>query len=245
MGPGAADPVLVLGDVGEVREIAEGADDLARLGARQPVHDLAELAPRGFVLVAAEPYRGLAGLFDDVEDALALLLAHGVAKNPTEQPGVLAQRPILVAIRRYRHGPPSVTLFGFGGDLVVGDDRYVLPLQAEAKANERDDQVAECNRRRIADAERGPVDEPEKRQHRTRAGIDRRALEPAGDDARRDRAEDQPGEDGAAAEQLHPAIDDARAGELGHPNPLRLGSRRAERPLHQRLTPPGDTGQER
>src|SRR6266852_2566613 len=78
--------------------------------------------------------------------------------------------------------PPSVTLFGFGGDLVVGDDRYVLPLQAEAKANQRDDQVAERNRRRIADAEGGAVDEPEKRQHRAGAGIDRLAIEPAIDD---------------------------------------------------------------
>src|SRR6266851_662723 len=141
--------------------------------------------------------------------------------------------------------PPSVTLFGFGGDLVVGDDRYVLPLQAEAKANQRDDQVAECNRRRIADAERGPVDEPEKRQHRTRAGIDRRALEPAVDNKRGDCAEDQPGENGAAAEQLHPAIDDAGAGELGHPDLLRRGSRRAERPIDLGLTPRGDIGQER
>ena len=33
VGAGAADVVLVLGDVGEVREIAEGADDLDALVA--------------------------------------------------------------------------------------------------------------------------------------------------------------------------------------------------------------------
>ncbi len=95
---GAADPVLVLGDVGEMRKIAEGADDLVRLGARQAIHDLAEFAPRGIVLVAAEAYRGLADLFDDVEDPLALLLAHGVAEDPAEEPRVLAQRSILVSL---------------------------------------------------------------------------------------------------------------------------------------------------
>src|SRR5216684_3095196 len=98
MGAGAADPVLVLGDVGEVREIAERADDLTRLFARQPIHDLAELAPRGFVLVAAETYRCLANALDNVEDPLALLLAHGVAEDTAEQPRVLAQRPILVGL---------------------------------------------------------------------------------------------------------------------------------------------------
>ena len=100
VGPGATDPVLVLGDVGEVRKIPEGADDLARLLARQPVHDLAELTPRGFVLVAAKADRGLADLFDDVEDALALLLAHRVAEDAAEQPCVLAQRPVLVGVAR-------------------------------------------------------------------------------------------------------------------------------------------------
>jgi hypothetical protein len=78
MGPGAADVVLVLGDVGEVREIAVGADDLVRAPAGEAVQDRLELAPGGLVLVPVEADGGLADEFDDVEGRLALLLADRV-----------------------------------------------------------------------------------------------------------------------------------------------------------------------
>ncbi|MHC2408939.1 hypothetical protein ACVJGC_001530 [Bradyrhizobium diazoefficiens] len=84
-----ADVVLVLGDVGEVGEIAEGADDPHRLGGRHAVEDLLELAAGEPVLVAVEPDRGLADALDQVEQVGALLVAHRVAQDASEQANVV------------------------------------------------------------------------------------------------------------------------------------------------------------
>ncbi|MGX1321105.1 hypothetical protein AB7M17_004558 [Bradyrhizobium sp. USDA 377] len=86
-----ADVVLVLGDVGKVREIAEGADDPHSLGGRHAVEDLLELAAGEPVLVAVEPDRGLPDALDQVEHVGALLVAHGVAQDAPEQADVVAQ----------------------------------------------------------------------------------------------------------------------------------------------------------
>jgi UDP-N-acetylmuramyl pentapeptide synthase len=79
MGAAAADVVLVLGDVGQVREVAEGAHHqvgaLARQAAQQGIHFLARRA----VGIAMEAQREPADLLDAVEDLGALLFAHGVA----------------------------------------------------------------------------------------------------------------------------------------------------------------------
>ncbi len=91
----APDVVLVLGDVGQVREVAEGAHDLDRLVARQRIEDVLELAPGRNVVVAAKAHRVLADLFDAVEGRIALLLAHGVAQDTPEQADVLAQWVVL------------------------------------------------------------------------------------------------------------------------------------------------------
>ena len=80
----ATDVVLVLGDVGQVREEAVGADDLDGLSARQAVQRAFEFAPRGRVLAAMEADGGLTDALDDVEYRLPLLLAHGVAEDPAE-----------------------------------------------------------------------------------------------------------------------------------------------------------------
>ena len=92
----AADVVLILGDIGEMREKAEGADDLHRLAARQRVERVFELLARRAVLVAAEADRALPDALDGVEGRGAALLAHRVAEDAAEQPDVLAQRQILV-----------------------------------------------------------------------------------------------------------------------------------------------------
>ena len=94
LGAGAADVVLVLRDVGEMREIREGAHDLDRTVARQAVEGRFQLRPRGFVIVAPELDRNLADAFDGGEHGLALLLADGIAKDATEQADVFAQRQI-------------------------------------------------------------------------------------------------------------------------------------------------------
>ena len=98
MRPVAADVVLVLGDVGEMREIAEGAHDREGLVGAEAVEDRLELAPRGRLVVAVEADRGLADLLDERVGLLALLLAHGVAEDAAEQADVLAQRPVLVGV---------------------------------------------------------------------------------------------------------------------------------------------------
>ena len=89
-----ADVVLVLGNVGEVREIAEGADDPHRVGGRHAVEDLFELAAGEPVLVAVEPDRGLPDALDQVEHVGALLVAHGVAEDAPEQADVVPQPAI-------------------------------------------------------------------------------------------------------------------------------------------------------
>src|SRR6266851_255078 len=110
MSTGAADVVLVLGDIGEMRKKAEGANDLERLGRRQTVQRRFELAARCNILVAAESHRALANALDNSKDRLAALLADRVAKDAAEQTDIVAQREILVfALDRLwlRHGPPS------------------------------------------------------------------------------------------------------------------------------------------
>ncbi len=108
MRPGAADVVLVLGDIGEMREEAEGTNDLQCLLWRQSVQCSFEIAPRHDILVAAKLHRAAANALDDVKDRLAALLAYRVAENAAEQTNILAQREVLVfALDRLwlRHGP--------------------------------------------------------------------------------------------------------------------------------------------
>ena len=93
---GAADMVQVLGDVGEVREVAEGADDPGGLLGRQAVEQGLELVPRGLVLVAMEADGGLADALDQGEHGLAFLGPYRVAEDGAEQADVVAQRQVLV-----------------------------------------------------------------------------------------------------------------------------------------------------
>ena len=91
----ATDVVLVLGDVGQVREIAEGAHHhvgvLARQLAQHGIHFLA----RGGVVVAMQAQGEAADLFDAVEEFDSLLLAHGVAEQAAEQADVVLQGLVL------------------------------------------------------------------------------------------------------------------------------------------------------
>ena len=100
----AADVMLVFGDVGEMREIAEGAHDRERLVGVEAVEDRLELAPRAGLVVAVEADRGLADALDERVGLLALLLAHGVAEDAAEQADVVAQRHVLVVVFRRHAG---------------------------------------------------------------------------------------------------------------------------------------------
>ena len=84
MRPAATDMVLVLGDIGQVREEAVGADHLDGLAARQAVQRAFEFAPRGRVLAAMEANGRLTDALHDSEYRLPLLLAEGVAEDPAE-----------------------------------------------------------------------------------------------------------------------------------------------------------------
>ena len=105
-GAGAADMVPVFGDIGEVREKAEGADGLQRLARRQAVQRLFERAPGFGILITMKADRVLPNAFNGVEHRFAALLAHRVTEYPPEQPDIVAQLPVLVVgidRVRFRH----------------------------------------------------------------------------------------------------------------------------------------------
>src|SRR5262245_13959419 len=88
--------MLVFGDVGQLRKVAESADDLDALTMREAIQCRFELVPRGFIFFAVEADRGPANVLDDREDRLAFLGAHGIPKNAAEQTDIVTQRQILV-----------------------------------------------------------------------------------------------------------------------------------------------------
>ena len=110
MGAVAPGVVLVLRDVGEVREVGERAHDGERLVVVEAVEDGGKLAPRRDFVVAMEADRGLADALDEIERLAAFLFAHGVAEQPPEQADVVAQRRVFLVggavgrIEGERHG---------------------------------------------------------------------------------------------------------------------------------------------
>ena len=105
----ATDAVLVLGDVGEMREITERAHHLDRAVVREAVEGGLELAARRGIAFAAERDRDLADALDRREHRLALLLADGVAEHPPDQPDIVSQRPLSVRnLTNIHRAPRSV-----------------------------------------------------------------------------------------------------------------------------------------
>ncbi len=91
--------VDVLGEVGEMRKIAERAHDIERLRDRQIVEHRGELVldVRRVVLArAAQADRGLADRLDPRESLLAGLMAQHVAEKAAEQARVFLERQVLV-----------------------------------------------------------------------------------------------------------------------------------------------------
>src|SRR5215470_6729706 len=107
----------------------------------------------------------------------------------------------------------------------------------ERPADQREEEIAEGHRRRLADAELGAVDEAKESEHGARQRIDGRAMEVTVDDEGSYRAQDHPGQNCAAAQQLHAAVDDAGAGERRQPHLLCAGARRVQRAIHLHLSP--------
>ena len=100
----ASDMMLVFGDVGQMREVAERADNLNRGHARQAGQDDVEFGAGAVILVAVEAYRRLANALDKLENRIALLRPHRVAEQTPEYADVIPQRDILFPnfIRRLR-----------------------------------------------------------------------------------------------------------------------------------------------
>jgi hypothetical protein len=124
LGVGVAPPVLlhVLGDVQEVREVAERAHHVQRLVDRQRVELRLELGLARFA--APEAHRALAHRFDPVARFFADVRADHLAEEPPEQAPVLAQRELLVHRADYK--PPRVAS--------AHGSRRVRPRPAEGRA---------------------------------------------------------------------------------------------------------------
>jgi hypothetical protein len=99
VGAAAADVVLVLGDVGQLQEVAEGADNACVVSRDSGSSRAASSARAPGSPSRAKRYGGLADALDDREDFLPFLLADGIAEDPAEKPDVGAQRFFLVAVR--------------------------------------------------------------------------------------------------------------------------------------------------
>jgi hypothetical protein len=84
-----ADVMLVFGDVGELRKVAESADDLDALTMREAIQYRFELLPRGFIFFAVKADRGPGNVLNDREDRLAFLAAHRIAKNAAEKTDIV------------------------------------------------------------------------------------------------------------------------------------------------------------
>ena len=82
--------MLIFGDVGQMRKVAESADDLDTLIMREAIQCRLELVARGFIFVAVEADRGPANALDDCENRLAFLAADRIAENASEKADIVA-----------------------------------------------------------------------------------------------------------------------------------------------------------
>ena len=96
MSASAVDMVLILGNIGEVREEAEGADDLQCVVRWEAIQRRRKLAAGRGILIAAEADRVVPDLLDGVEHSLPALLAYCVTEDASEQADIATQRQIFV-----------------------------------------------------------------------------------------------------------------------------------------------------
>src|SRR5262245_7763992 len=89
VGPCSADVMLVFGDVGELRKVAESADDLDVLTMREAIQCCFKLVPGRFIFFAVEADRGSANVLNDREDRLAFLAADRIAKNAAKKTDIV------------------------------------------------------------------------------------------------------------------------------------------------------------
>lgn len=87
----AADLMTVFGQVGQVAEVGEGADDAHRFRRTQALEQVLQRAIGGLVGIAAERHRQRADLLDQRVGLVAFLLPDHIAKDPAQQPDVVDQ----------------------------------------------------------------------------------------------------------------------------------------------------------
>jgi hypothetical protein len=96
----AADPVVLLGDIGQVEKMSERAGDCARRADWHLAKKLGDVVEIGIVARPPGPLGGLAHAFHALEQRLALVAAERQAEQLAEEPHVVPQR--LVRIGRHR-----------------------------------------------------------------------------------------------------------------------------------------------
>ena len=104
VGGAPANMVLILGNIGQLQEVAEGADHGLRRVARQWVEQGGEFGTRGLarfgVAIAGKAYCRLAHTLDNVKNRIPLLLAYRIAEDAAEEADVVAERFVLVGVER-------------------------------------------------------------------------------------------------------------------------------------------------
>lgn len=80
--------VLIFCDVGEMRKIGKGTNNLYGLFRREIVQKRLQLAARGSVGIPMEANGGLADLLDKIEDRPAFLFPNCVAQNASQQSNI-------------------------------------------------------------------------------------------------------------------------------------------------------------
>ena len=94
----AANVMLVLSQIRKVRKVAEGSHDLDRLFRRQPIECGFEVGSRTDIIVAVKRNGTTANVLDELKNHLSFLRPYGVAEHAAEEPDIVAQRTIFVAI---------------------------------------------------------------------------------------------------------------------------------------------------
>ena len=100
MGAGAADMVLVFGNVGQQREITEGAYQLRGFFLRQRLQRIGQLAARSFVIVASETDCQLTHIFNAFERGVAQMAADRIAQQAPQLTDIAAEQLVFHFIHR-------------------------------------------------------------------------------------------------------------------------------------------------
>lgn len=144
--PGAAFPLLVavLGDVEQMREIAEGAHHIQALAPRQAIEDSGQLGAHRAGLArlgAAKAHRGLAHVLDERVTSLAGALLQHPPEQPPQQAHVLAQFGVeiglVVHLRLAHPGFAHVRLVPVRGRCPRRKDSIRAPRQRSRSARGR------------------------------------------------------------------------------------------------------------